>query len=152
MKLPCSAGGKSCWEVCCRPKALLRCMQLDVHVGAVAEACEDLVLMGAWVLSCRSRLAQGPVTSHGELAHVARNLVCSMGAAVMEVGEESCARLGGHACMLLGKGAMHEEKTAGAVAGVGKENCPPRSDAGLAEAGHCWAGLLVGLKRGLNCS
>ena len=54
--------------------------------------------------------------------------------------------------MLPGKGAMHEEKTAEAVASVGKENCPPRSDAGLAEAGHCWAGLLVGLKMGLNCS
>ena len=54
--------------------------------------------------------------------------------------------------MLPEKGAMHEEKTAGAVAGVGKENCPPRSDTGLAEAGHCWASLLVGLKRGLNCS
>ena len=54
--------------------------------------------------------------------------------------------------MLPGKGAMNEEKTAEAVAGMGKENCPPRSDAGLAEAGHCWAGLLVGLKKGLNCS
>ena len=39
----------------------------------------------------------------------------------------------------MGKGVMHEEKTAGAIAGVGKETCPHRNDAGLAEASHCWA-------------